>query len=341
MTTVLTRRTALGVAAAALAAPPTIGRAQARALQISHQFPGSNGDTGDFRDRLCHRFAEAVTRKTDGALTFNVYANSSLLKTFAQFSALRKGALDLGLVPTSYAGGEIPELNLTFMPAVVTSYAQGYAWKTAPIGEALTSLLESRGVKLISWVWQSGGIASRVKPLVEPADAAGLKVRGGSREMDAMFRAAGATVATMPSDELYIAMQTGLVDGAVTSSTSMISFRLQETSKHLTSASGRSFFFVLEPLLMSKIVFDSLPPAQQRAIVEAGEEMEPFGREAAQHDDAEMAAIYERAGVAVHQMDVPTLDRWRDVAARSSWKDFADRSESTARFLKLANAVTA
>ncbi|HEY0181226.1 MAG TPA: C4-dicarboxylate ABC transporter, partial [Rhodopila sp.] len=104
----LTRRTAL----AALASAPMIrtARAAPRNLNISHQFPGSNGDQGDFRDRVCHRFAAEVEKRTGGALTFTVYPNSSLVKTFAQISALRKGALDMGLVPTAYGGGEIPEL---------------------------------------------------------------------------------------------------------------------------------------------------------------------------------------------------------------------------------------
>lgn len=343
MTSIWTRRAMIGglAAAPAVLARPGIGRAEPRTLNISHQFPGSSGGTGDFRDRLCHRFAEEVTKRTNGELQFNIYAGSSLMKTFAQLSSLRKGALDLGLIPTAYGGGEIPEFNLCFMPSVVTTYEQGFAWKKAPIGQALVELMESKGIKLLTWVWQSGGIAGRTVPIVSPADVKGLKIRGGSREMDAMFRAAGATVATMPSDEIYIAMQTGLVDGAVTSSSSMISFRLQEISKHLTSASGRSFFFVFEPLLMSKIVFDSLPADQQKVILAVGEEQEAFGLASARQDDADMAALYAKAGVAVHEMDAPTLAKWREVAAASSWKDYADKSASNARFLKLATDVPA
>ena len=165
MTNGITRRAALG----AMAAPAIIGltrsaRADTRTLKISHQFPGSGADGGDFRDRLCRKFAEAVEKRANGALKFEIYPNSSLMKTFAQFDALKKGALDLSLYPTTYAGGEIPEMNITFMPAVITSYEQAYRWKTAPIGKELTAILYAKGVKLITWLWQSGGIASRGKP---------------------------------------------------------------------------------------------------------------------------------------------------------------------------------
>lgn len=335
----LTRRIALASAALSLPFIRT-ARAEGRNINISHQFPGSSGNEGDFRDRLCRRFADEVTKRTNGSLTFTVYPNSSLVKTFSQISALRKGALDMSLCPTAYAGGEIPELNITFMPAVIGSYEQGMAWKSAPVGKALTDILEAKGVKMVTWVWQSGGVASRVGPVLRPADAKGLKIRGGSKEMDEMFQAAGASVSTMPSNELYIAMKTGVMDVAVTSSSSLISFRLEETCKNLTSAQGTSFFYVLEPLLMSKSIFESLTPEQQKAIMEVGAELEPWGVEQAKADDAALDATYAKAGIKVSQMTPDMLKEWRDLARGSAWKAYAAKSASCANVLKLAEAVT-
>src|SRR5689334_348648 len=77
--------------------------AQAGTLKISHQFPGGSATEGDFRDRLCNRFASELQKRTNGALKAAVYPGSSLMKVNAQFSALRKGALDMSLVPLSYA----------------------------------------------------------------------------------------------------------------------------------------------------------------------------------------------------------------------------------------------
>ena len=98
---------------------------------------------------------------------------------------------------------------------------------------------------------------------VNPDDAKGLKVRGGSREMDMMLKQAGASVISLPSNEIYAAMQTGSLDAAVTSSTSLISFRLQEISKNVTSGRQGSFWFMFEPLIISKAIFDALPAEQQ------------------------------------------------------------------------------
>ncbi len=335
----LTRRATL----AALAAAPAIrtARAAGRNLNISHQFPGSSGDDGDFRDRLCRRFAADVEKRTGGSLTFTVYPNSSLVKTFAQISALRKGALDISLCPTAYGGGEIPELNITFMPAVIGSYEEGLKWKSAPVGKALVDALDAKGIKLITWLWQSGGIASRLGPILRPSDVKGLKVRGGSKEMDEMFQAAGASVSTMPSNELYIAMKTGVMDVAVTSSTSLMSFRLEETCKNLTSAQGASFFYILEPVLMSKSVFESLSPSEQKAILEVGEGLEAWGVEQAKADDTQLDAAFKKAGINVSQITPDMLKEWRDLARGSAWKGYAAKSDNCARILKLAEAASA
>src|SRR3954470_6382901 len=180
----ITRRDFVAAAGAgALAGMSGTALAQGRALKISHQFPGGAGTDTDFRDRLCRRFAEQVEKKTGGALKAAVYPGSSLMKVNAQFSALRKGALDMSLVPISYSGGEVPELNIGLMPALVPSYEAGAQWKGAEVGKMLTKVLEDKGIVMVSWGGQAGGVASRNKALVTPEDAKGLKVRGGSREM--------------------------------------------------------------------------------------------------------------------------------------------------------------
>jgi TRAP-type C4-dicarboxylate transport system substrate-binding protein len=315
--------------------------AEPRALAISHQFPGGTITEGDFRDRLCRRFAAEIERRTSGALKATIYPNSSLMKTNAQFSAMRKGALDLSLVPLSYAGGEVPETNLGLMPGVVTSYEQGASWKRAAIGKALADLLYEKGIVVLTWIWQAGGVASRTRPIVEPEDAKGLKVRGGSREMDMVLKAAGAAVLSLPSDEIYAAMQTGALDAAMPSSTSLISYRLEEVAKQLTTGRGKAYWFMFEPLLMSRTIYESLTKSQQEVLLTVGAELERFALDGAKADDQKVASIYERAGGKASDLSAATVERWRALARDTAWKDFAARSESCARMLKLAEQTLA
>src|ERR1700748_237187 len=144
------------IAAPALLASIRVGSAApAVTLKISHQFPGGTIDDGDFRDRMCRIFARDLEKRTNGAVVAQVYPNSSLMKTVAQFSAVRKGALDLSLYPISYAGGEFSELNIGLMPGLVSSYAQGAAWKNSPVGQKFSAFLAEKGVVIVSWIWQA------------------------------------------------------------------------------------------------------------------------------------------------------------------------------------------
>lgn len=335
----ISRRTVLG----ALASTPFWSMssvwAQSGALKISHQFPGGTISEGDFRDRLTRMFAAEVGKRTNGSLKFEIYPGSSLMKTNSQFSALRKGALDFSLVPLNYAGGEVPEVNIGLMPGLVTSYEQGAAWKNSEVGKELARILLEKGVIIVSWIWQAGGVASRGKPIIDPSDAKGLKVRGGSREMDLILKEAGAAVVTLPSNEIYAAMQTGAMDAAMTSSTSLISFRLEEVSKSLTSGRDKAYWYMLEPLMISKATFDRLTKEQQVAVMAVGTEMEQFATNAARLDDSGVAAVYQKAGAKVVDLNAATVKKWQDIARNTAWKDYAARNDNCAKLLKLAEKL--
>jgi TRAP-type C4-dicarboxylate transport system substrate-binding protein len=313
--------------------------APAKNLKISHQFPASTGAEGDFRDRICHKFADEVKKRTNGALTATVYPGASLMKTNVQLNAVRRGALDMSLFPISYAGGEIPELNIGLMPGIVTSYEQGMAWKNAEAGKLLSQVLYEKGVLFVSWIWQAGGVASRNKAIVEPEDSKGLKIRGGSREMDMVLKAAGASVVSLPSNEIYQSVQSGALDAAMTSSTSLISFRLEEVAKHLTTGRGKAYWFMLEPLLISREVFEKLPKDMQTVVMTVGTELEKYGTDAAKADDQAVAKVYQKAGGKVYDLSAATVKKWQSIARDTAWKDFAARNERCASLLKAAEKL--
>ena len=338
----MTRRTMLRTAmsGASLVASPTVLRAQApKLLRLSHQFPGGTLEHGDARDRVCRRFAQEIKKRTSGSLAVQVYPGSSLMKTLAQFSSVRKGTLDMGLIPLAYAGDEVPEANIALMPTLVTNYDQAIKWRTARVGEQLAKTLADQGVIIVTWVWQSGAVASCVHPILVPADVAGVSIRGGGRAMDLVFQASGGIVSSMPSNEMYVGMQTGVLEAAVSASTSLISFRLDDMTKNLTAGRGRSFWFMLEPLMMSKLTFDALTPEQQKAVCDVGQELEAFSFAAARVDDEEITKVYARSGAKIHDLKAEHIEKWRDVSHETAWKDFANASTNCAELLRLAEQV--
>jgi TRAP-type C4-dicarboxylate transport system substrate-binding protein len=154
-----------------------------------------------------------------------------------------------------------------------------------------------------------------------------------------VLQAAGASTLSVPSNEIYAAMQTGACDAAITSSTSLISFRLEEVAKTLTTGRGKSYWFMLEPLIMSKQIFDALTKDQQAAIMKLGVELEQFGTNEAIADDKTVAEVYAKKGAKVFDLDEKIVDKWRAIARDTAWKDYAKKTPLSAELIKLAEQV--
>jgi TRAP-type transport system periplasmic protein len=304
-------------------------------LKISHQFPANT----DFRDQIARRFAQDVEKRTNGQIKFQIYPGASLYKATQQFDAMANGALDMAVYPLAYSGGKLPAVNITLMPALIENYERAYDWEGAPIGKWLESYLDEHGVKIITWIWQGGGVASRDKPILVPADVKGLKTRGAGKEIELMLQAAGASIATFPSNETYNAMQSGVVDALWTSSASLMSYRLQEVAKYVTTARDHTFWYMFEPLLMSKTTYDKLTPEQQKIVMEVGHSLQKFALDACKADDKKVADVYAKAGDKVYDMSAAQFQQWKTLAEKSAWKNFADNVKDGKHIIEMAQAV--
>ena len=96
---------------------------------------------------------------------------------------------------------------------------------------------------------------------------------------------------------------------------------------------------MLEPLVMSKTVFDKMPKAHQDAIMGLSAELEAFGTKEAMADDEKVAQVYAKKGAKVADLDEATVEKWRAIARATAWKDYSDRTALSAELLKLAGDV--
>jgi TRAP-type C4-dicarboxylate transport system substrate-binding protein len=156
---------------------------------------------------------------------------------------------------------------------------------------------------------------------------------------ETMLQGAGASLASMPSSEIYTAMQTGVLDAANTSSESFVSYRLYEQVKCVTAPGEHAIWFMYEPLLMSKRGFDRLDEAQQKALLAAGKKAEAFGFEKAAASDQVMADTYAKAGVEVTSMSAEQAEAWHQLAKETAYKTFAEQVEGGEKLLNLAQSV--
>ena len=106
--------------------------------------------------------------------------------------------------------------------------------------------------------WLSGAFASKKNCIKGPDTVKGQTFRAAGPAFEQMLAAAGASITSMPSSEIYTALQPGTLDATNTSSESFVSYRLFEQVKCLTAPGENALWFMYEPLLMSKQSFDQL-----------------------------------------------------------------------------------
>jgi TRAP-type C4-dicarboxylate transport system substrate-binding protein len=229
------------------------------------------------------------------------------------------------------------------MPAMVRNHDQARRWPQAEIGRRVEQMTEENGVKILTWVWNAGAIGSKEdNPIVAPEDVRrGTVTRAAGTRVEQMLESVGFGLSSMPSSDIYNGMQTGVLDSAVTSTSSFSSFRLYEQVKSYTSPSGgNTFWFILSPLIVGMKQFQRLTADQQRIFEEVGRELQQFAYDTAEQDDIRVEEEFRKAGVNVVRMDNAAFERWREMS-EPIWADFARDVPNGQELIDLAKQVSA
>lgn len=304
-------------------------------LKASHQFPGGKGDP---RDEMVQIIAKEVEKANVG-LTIQVFPGSSLFKPKEQWNAMVRGVLDMSAFPLDYASGQHPEFSATLMPGLVGNYDRAKRLNDSEFMTQIKKIIEDAGVVVVADAWLSGAFASKKNCITGPESIKGQVTRAAGPAFEQMLTAAGASISSMPSNEIYNGMQTGVLDATNTSSASFVSFRLYEQVKCLTAPGDNALWFMYEPVLMSKKSFDSLTKEQQDALMAAGEKSEEYFEGEARKGDQKLIDTYKKAGVEVTEMSKADFDAWLAVAKESAYKIFAEQVKGGDKLIEAALAV--
>src|SRR5512138_3374607 len=296
--------------AGALAAPTT--------LRASHQFPGGRGDVRDEMVQIVAREAKAANVD----LEVQVYPGASLFKPNEQWNALVNGQLDISSFPLDYASGKQRAFGATLMPGLVRSHDRAQRLNNSPFMKDIKAQIDKAGVIVLADAWLAGAMASKRGCIRKPDDVKGLKFRSAGPTFAAMWQSAGATIVSVPSNEVYNALQTGVAEGTDTSSGSFVSFRIYEQVKCLTAPGDNALWFMYEPVLMSKKSFARLNKKQQEVLMQAGRKSQQFFAEEAKKLDDDMVKVFKDHNVEVVTLTPAEYDQWVKVAQQSSYSEF-------------------
>jgi len=309
--------------------------AGAETLKASHQWPGGKGDV---RDEMVQIIAREVGN-ADVDLDIKVYPGKSLFKPKEQWGAMVKGQLDLSAFPLDYASGRHPQFSATLMPGLVKNHDHARRLNKSPFMDDIRKIVNDAGVVVIADAWLAGGFASKKECILAPESIKGQVTRAAGPAFEQMLAGAGASISSMPSSEIYTAMQTGVLDAANTSSGSFVSYRIYEQVKCLTAPGANALWFMYEPILMSKKSWDKLNEKQQAALMAAGQKAEDYFFEEAKKLDDKLVETYKKAGVEVVEMTPEQAAAWREIAQQTSYKNFAENVPGGKELIEKALAV--
>jgi len=307
------------IAAACAASFAATGSAADITLRASHQFPGGKGDVRDEMVQIIAREAKAA----NVGLEVQVYPGASLFKPNEQWNALVNGQLDISSFPLDYASGKVRSFGATLMPGLVRSHERAARLNDSQFMKDIKAQIDKAGVVVLADAWLAGAIASKKGCIRKPDDIKGLKVRSAGPTFASMWQSAGASIVSVPSNEVYNALQTGVADATDTSSGSFVSFRIYEQVKCLTAPGDNALWFMYEPVLMSKKSFTRLNKKQQDVLMQAGKKSQQFFADKAKGLDDEMVKVFKDHKVEVVTLTPAEYDEWVKVAQKSSYAEFA------------------
>jgi tripartite ATP-independent transporter DctP family solute receptor len=278
---------------------------------------GHVGAPGSLFAQTAEEFAKRANAKLGNQAKVTVYGSSQLGSDSELLKKLKLGTVDLALpstVMTSVAG----EFGVFEMPYLVRDRAHAGRIAKELIHPTLGPIVEKQGYKILS-VWENGfrHITNNKRPIVKPDDLKGIKLRvpGGVWRVK-MFQAYGANPSPMEFKEVFVALQTGVMDGQENPFAQIYPARLHEVQKYL-SLTGH----VYTPAYVTAGASWQLLPADVRKILEDTlKEMEPVALEMAGKLDDEFLAKMKQGG----NIEINEADKAAFVAAsKAVYEEFA------------------
>jgi|Deesub1362B_J571_1020462.scaffolds.fasta_scaffold00333_19 tripartite ATP-independent transporter DctP family solute receptor len=217
------------------------------------------------------KFAELVKKKSGGKIHIVVHPAGELGGSeTAYIEAMQAGTLDMATIATAPVSQFSDALVVFDIPFLFAKQEDVIAYRDSNLAKQKFKELEQAGLKVLSvHTFAPRGLFTRV-PVNNPEDINGLKLRTMKTKphVDG-FEALGAVVSTLPFGEVYTALQTGAVDGNNDDARNYIAVKFYEVAPY-----WYNIRFNYNPLvhLMSKKLFDSLPPEVQKILLESAKE---------------------------------------------------------------------
>jgi tripartite ATP-independent transporter DctP family solute receptor len=162
------------------------------------------------------KFAELLAEKSGGKMTLKMFHAGVLGSQPDAIEQVRLGALEIGNFNLGPIGPIAPEANVVSLPFIFKDMGHMHRVLDGEGGDKISAGMAKKG--LIALAWYDSGARSfynSKKPIMEPGDVAGMKVRVMNNDLySGMIASLGGNPSPMAFAEVYQSLKTGVVDGA-------------------------------------------------------------------------------------------------------------------------------
>lgn len=255
---------ALSAAAAGALAKPVTARAQ-RARVFRFGSPTQPDTT--YTDAM-ELFAAEAARLSNDEIKIELYPSYQLGSIKDMLDATQLGTQSIGMAVPAWFSSWSKQMDVYSMPFLVGSQERLFAALTGELGEKVAAPLESAGFHPLGyWIMGPRQLANNVRPIHQPADLAGLKIRViNSPVFHATFQALGANPVGLDAAEMYLALQQKTVDAVDNATVDIVNLKLYEVADYLSLTSHITDFFLV---VMNQGLWDGLSADEQTVLQQA------------------------------------------------------------------------
>jgi len=240
---------------------------------------GYNTVEESVRGVAASKFKQIVEEKTDGRIKIEIYPSETIGTAQEMVEAVKVGAQNFQMVGNGTFSPVVDEYNLFSVPFMFNDVEEGLAFAESEVAQRWADKALERGYKILA-TYDLGfnQITNNVRPIRKPEDLEGVLLRANpaDRLNIQVFRQLGASISTMSYSEIYMGLQTGVVDGQFNPLDAIYETKFHEVQDYLTMINLQWYTFMLS---MTEKTWSGLDEETQNILLDAAKQASEFAKD--------------------------------------------------------------
>jgi len=257
------------------------------------------------------KFAEIVAAKSGGKMKINLFPGGVLGGDQQTVSALQGGTIEMTMLNSGILASQVKDFEVFDFPFIFANAKEADAVVDGPLGRKLHAKLAEKGIVGLDF-FELGfrNITNNKRPINKVEDLDGLKLRVIANAINVDWvKAVGANPTPMAFPEVYAALEAKAIDGQENPLSVILSNKFAEVQKHLVLSNHQ---YNPQSLIISKKVWDTLSPAEQKILQDAADEASVYQRKVSRDAAASTLDQLKKAGMQVTELSAAEQAKLRE-----------------------------